>query len=701
MTPTGRRNDRSDRSQKSTNPAQAWSEFLKEQLKANSKIGKAFEKASFAGFDHNTLTFYFEDETTAKTAKGQIESLKKKLPSELRPCDRVDCKVGKVPSITSTTSSPPQSSQKQSKVKDGNPLQSLNFAEFGDDGKGNELSQPVLNAAVQVEQTCSSIYTKICQRTQLLAGGDNNVLRVSFNWRLRVGGTRGFRELLLPVFHPVFGVPYIPASSLKGAARAWARDNGETKSEISKILGTLEGKVAQAAKVEFLDAFPTKECLSVDVATPQWTWQNNQNNNVVYKPEPHPLLSLESPQILIGLRPTKPENDKYIPIVKKWLENALKSGIGSRVSSGYGRALGEASASTHKKGYGFELWTQGMYGSEPPSKQNSWKGQAEFRPTAIRGILRYWFRSLALSFYQPTISQELEDRIFGKLSQQGMVSISVVCNPASKQDPYRYNGIIYLEAKDKPTFNLLEKILVLASHLGGAGRGSRRPLHLLDVDGRKYMRGCDWAVDAESTPLKYDSASWQQLFTDIKTTFTALQSPTGSCLSSPGQPGKGSRQQDVLDTNAQIWLVKSPNQIPPDKVSDWWQEGLQGKVRGSALELFYSDDRFKGERKYKKNGQEYRVGNPKVGGALETPSFVWIKSVFPRNSDPYQVVTIFGVDQPDRLNFAKELEKLAKSQPSQAILVFGQMPTGNPTSSRPTPSRPTPSRPIPSHPRRR
>ncbi|WP_081599189.1 RAMP superfamily CRISPR-associated protein [Prochlorothrix hollandica] len=683
MTPTGRRNDRS---QKSTNPAQAWSEFLKEQLKANSKIGKAFEKASFAGFDHNTLTFYFEDETTAKKAKGQIESLKTKLPSELRPCDRVDCKVVKVPSITSTTSSPPQRSQKQSKVKDGNPLQSLNFAEFGDDGKGNELSQPVLAAAVQVEQTCSSIYTKLCQRTELLAGGNNNILRVSFNWRLRVGGTRGFRELLLPVFHPVFGVPYIPSSSLKGAARAWARDNGETKSEISKILGMVEGKVAKAAKVEFLDAFPTKKCLSVDVATPQWTWQNN---NVVYKPEPHPLLSLESPQILIGLRPTKPENDKYIPIVREWLENALKSGIGSRVSSGYGRALGQASASTHKKSYGFELWTQGMYGSEPPSKQNSSQGQAEFRPTAIRGILRYWFRSLVLSFYGPAISQELEDRIFGKLSQQGAVSISVVCNPALRKDPYRYNGTIYLEAKDKPTFNLLEKILVLASHLGGAGRGSRRPLHLLDVDGRKYMRGCDWAVDAESTPLKYDSASWQQLFTDIKTAFTALQSPIGSCLSSPGQPGKGSRRQDVLDTKAQVWLVKSPNQIPPDKVSDWGKEGLQGKVRGSALELFYSDDRFKGQNKQGK-------GNSSVGGTLGTPSFVWIKSVFPRNSDPYQVVTIFGVDQPDRLNFAKELEKLAKSQPSQAILVFGKMPTGNPPSSRPTPSRP-----IPSHPRRR
>ncbi len=667
---------KSDRGSSQT-PADAWGEFIKAELKQNSKVGKAFEKAGFAGFENKTLTLYFEDDTAAKTARGQIEPLKKKLPPALSPCDRVDCKVGKVPAVTSAPAPQPNRPQKQGKTQVGNPLQSLNFAEFGDDGKGNELSQPVLSAAVQAEKSCGSIYTKLCQRTELLAGGDENTLRVSFSWRLRVGGTRGFRELLLPVFHPVFGVPYIPSSSLKGAARAWARQNGELKSELSKILGILDGKVAQAAKVEFLDAFPTKECLSVDVATPQWHWQNG---NVAYKPEPHPLLSMEQPQFLIGLRPTKPENAKYIPIVKEWLENALKSGIGSRVSSGYGRALGQSSAFPNSKNYSFELWTQGMYGSEPPSKQNHWQGKTEFRPTAIRGILRYWFRAIALSLYEPSVCQALEDTIFGKLSQQGKVSISVVYNPSTRKDPYLYTGRICLEAAEEKYLDLLDKLLILASHLGGVGRGSRRPLHLLDVDGRKYMRGCHWTVDTEAVPLDYDPEAWKQLFTQIKASFTAVQSPTTSRNSSPGSPGR--RQQDVLDANAQVWSLRSAEQISPDKVSDWQQEGLKDNVRGKALCLFYGNDRFKGERKI--NGTEQRVGNPKVGGALETPSFVWIKSVFPRVGDPYQVVTIFGVDQSDRLTFAKELDKLAKKKPSEAILVFGTMPTGNsPQSNRP------------------
>ncbi|MBV8885485.1 MAG: hypothetical protein JO235_16025, partial [Chroococcidiopsidaceae cyanobacterium CP_BM_RX_35] len=54
-----------------------------------------------------------------------------------------------------------------------------------------------------------------------------------------------------------------------------------------------------------------------------------------------------------------------------------------------------------------------------------------------------------------------------------------------------------------------------------------------------------------------------------------------------------------------------------------------------------------------------------------TPSFVWIKSIFPDNSSAYQVVTIFGVDHPERLAFAQAL------QCSDGILVFGQMPSSN------------------------
>lgn len=631
---------------KSKSLPEIWQEFIQVELKTGSKIGKTFEKAGFGGYDNKILKLYFADETLSKAAKGQIEPLKKKLPRQFFPCDKVECITGSVP----TTSPPPAGKKLVSSAKFGNPLQALNFAEFGINSKGEEIVQPVLKEAEKAEATCDRIYANLKQRTIDLVGTEGITIPISFNWRVRVGGTRGFRELLLPVFHPVFGIPYIPGSSLKGAARAWARQSSDAK-QIEELLGTLENNTAKAAKVEFLDAFPTKHCLSVDVATPQWHWENKQ---VAYQPIPHPLLSMEKPELLIGLRPTSRGNNDDVIKVKDWLENALKSGgIGCRVSSGYGRALGQEPFFPHNQSYNFELWTQGMYGSEPPTKENRWQGDAEFRPTAMRGILRYWFRAVALGLYDTDTCQTLEETLFGKLGQQGKISISTIVNPSSKQNPYLYAGRIYLEAKEQKYLDLISKLLVLASHLGGVGRGSRRPLHLLN--GR--MRGCHWFVDGQNLPLEYDTQKWETFFTQLKTVFQAVKTPIGSHTGDPGR--HKARQQDVLDKNAQIWLLKSNGQIEPNKVKNWETEGDSDSVRGSALNLLYSSDRFKGQNQ---QGQ----GNFNVGGALETPSFVWIKSLFPANQSPYQVVTIFGVNHPERQNFAEALKNRG------AILVFGQ-----------------------------
>ncbi|MBA3923206.1 MAG: hypothetical protein H0X31_16535 [Nostocaceae cyanobacterium] len=267
---------------------------------------------------------------------------------------------------------------------------------------------------------------------------------------------------------------------------------------------------------------------------------------------------------MIGLLPTKPENVKYISVVRDWLENALKTGIGSRVSSGYGRALGQVTSLPYSQSFNFELWTQGIYGSEPPTRQNRRNGSPEFRPTAIREMLRYWFRAFALSLYDAATCQTLEETLFGQLNREGQISLSVLFNPNSRSNPYLYSGKICLEATEQKYLTLLSHVLILASHLGGLGRGSRRPLHLLD----RRMRGSHWTVDnGANLPFKYDVEQWQQFYKHLIAAFAAVRSPIGIHTSSPGKPRQ--RQQDVLDKNAQIWLLKSTAQISPDKVSDW------------------------------------------------------------------------------------------------------------------------------------
>ncbi|MFM6248994.1 MAG: hypothetical protein ACKPEQ_07565, partial [Dolichospermum sp.] len=165
---------------------------------------------------------------------------------------------------------------------------------------------------------------------------------------------------------------------------------------------------------------------------------------------------------------------------------------------------------------------------------------------------------------------------------------------------------IYLEATEIKYLNLAEKLLFLAVQLGGVGRGSRRPLHLLN----RRMRGCHWEIVGKDLPLDYDVEQWRKFFTQITNAFEEIQKPIGSYTISPGRPR--ARQQDVLDKNAQIWLLKSPSQIHPEKVTNWQTDGNSSKVRGTALDLLYSDPRFK--------GQSQGQGNANVGGALETPS---------------------------------------------------------------------------------
>ena len=657
--------NRNSQSNKSNSPSDIWCEFVQLELKNKSKIGTFLELSVYGGYEKKSLTVYFTDENARKNAQGQLKAIQTKLKDQFGlSCDRIYFKTGSAPA-TSVTPTPIKAINNTSKL--GNPLQALYWTEPNlPDDKDEVQRMQILKATVAAEQSCNEIYRKLRDRTlKLVDNKEENTLKVAFNWRLRVGGTRGFRELLLPVLHPVFGIPYIPASTLKGAARAWAKKHG-LSAQLYEILGMLEGKNAKAAKVEFLDAFPTKPCLSIDVATPQWSWKDNL---LKYQPVPHPFLSLYQPEFLIGLRLTAQAKDdkNIIQTVKEWLENALVEGIGSRVSSGYGLALNtptNVQSSYESANYEFELWTQGMYGYNPPSKENGYKGEVEFRPSAVRGILRYWFRAIALSLYDVTTCQTLETQLFGELGKQGKISIATKTNPSPPNEPYCYRGRIYLTATESKYLHLAEQLLILASHLGGVGRGSRRPLHLLD----RRMRGCHWEVTNSSLPLAYDKNQWDSLFTALKQACQKIQTSTNKYTSSPSQAKQ--RLQDVLDKNAQVWLVKSPAQIQPQHVKNWQTEGTNANVKGTALDFLYGDTRFK--------GVSHGNGNANVGGALGTPSYVWIKSIFPYQKEAYQVVTIFGCDHPDRLKYAQELDKLRKS--NQAILVFGEMVNLNQTS---------------------
>jgi len=525
------------------------------------------------------------------------------------------------------------------------PLQALNHTMLEFD----EPPQRALKAAADADDNCKRLYQQLTEKTKYLA---DEVLSVKFPWRVRVGGIRGFRELLLPAFHSVYGVPYISASSLKGVVLAWARQHQDLD-QVNRLLGTLNNGIGC---VQFLDAFADAPSLSVDMANPQWHWENDQ---IKYDPQPHALLSMEQQQLIIGLARTSRGNKNDVITIKGWLEQALAtSGLGSRVSSGYGRTVLTASRKDAvKKSYEFQLWTAGMYGATPPSQENQYQGFPEFRPTAVRGMLRYWFRAIALGIYPPQQCKMLEAKLFGTIepqSKMGSIRIDVKWEEEQAGDrnhPHFYSGTIVLESQDSKHLTLIRKVLELASHLGGIGRGSRRPLHWNNP--HPGLRGCHWELKSDKLRLSSRLIIWQTRFLPtVRDAFLAVQSP--SDLPGNGTPGTpGNRNQDVLNKNAQIYLVPCQTLWHPEGINNWPRNGTTPEVRGTALTLLY-DNRFKGVNQ---QGQ----GNANVGGRISnnpdgsTPSYVVIKSNFPEGKSPYQAVTVFGANQSDRAKFVQAL----------------------------------------------
>jgi len=611
-----------------------WQDILKRLENHGGKLYEAY-KGTSAQVRDDAIVIYFSDEEAKKHANGLRQKLIKKLP-ELWKHKPIELQVGSPPANNEkaepTTANSKHSPRSQTNALI-NPLQALDQTGSGDN------TQPALEAAAKAEKTCSPIYKQLTEKTKKLA---EETLEVNFLWRVRVGGMRGFQELLLPVFHPVYGVPYLPASSLKGAVRAWAKQNGESPAEINRLFGTLDHGVGC---VQFFDAFPTKPCLSVDMANPQWPWVGN---TVQYKPEPHALLSMEQPNIVIGLartsRSQKDSND--VQTVKQWLEQALGAGIGSRVSSGYGRTKLSAGLS-HYSSHSFQIWSQGMYGAMPPARENNYEGEVEFRPTALRGILSYWFRAFALGLYSPQTCQQLENQVLGNLSQEGTVRIGVESQKQPSKKVCTYQGTILLEAKYPDHLHLMEKLLCFASHVSGMGRGSRRPL---DWNAPR-LRGCHWELLENILPC--NQQQWKSLIQEIKEIFQRIQKAgQPSQQQTPGN--EKNRYQDVLNNDAQIYLVPSPGMTHPQKIQQWQREGNTPAVLGEALEVLY-DNQFKGETKNRQTNR--KEGNALVGGKLGIPSFVWIQSNFPNDSSHYQVVSIFGAGHPQRTEFINALPK--------------------------------------------
>lgn len=577
-----------------------------------------------------------------------------------------------------------------------NPIPEASFVEYlrwmrayqKEDGTKDATKVQILQMAEEKANYREQL-TTLTSRTKLIAG-EGNTFQVKCLWRIRVGGHRGPESILLPAFDAL-GMPYIPASTLRGVARTQAIRELMEQEGLSwkraeeaiarQYFGYLDSKKSEerSGKVVFLDAYPLPQQsgkgggLAVDMANNIWSW-DAAGRDLLYSPNPNPFYSLNEATFLIGIRPTSQGNDETLAKVKQWLSRGLQAGIGSQVNTGYGSLVraGQTALGDEFFSLDFTLEGQLIHGRQKftqwnwNDRRNEWQMRgnpdAEVRPVAFKSMLRYWFRAFALGVLPSREVQRLEGQLFGAITPQqvrGWVTVRIADgrvvqrearpNTQGNNDPCgEQSGRLMLAcsseaplAQKQDIERLFQTLTWMMFHLGGLGQGARRPCYSRKNRERApWWRGSTLIPDSNDAfwTLPEEVVRFQPLFQQrLQGFYEAL----GRLAERPVNPrqwleaGRVSQDRwvEAVDANCRIVVCTGDDDF--------------GKPY--ALATLHSRDLKVQNRR----GQIDYDGNlcGQVQGGVK-PSPVWISDL-----EDYQVVTVFGATQDPRRRYLSALRQ--------------------------------------------
>lgn len=246
--------------------------------------------------------------------------------------------------------------------------------------------------------------------------------------RLMVNMSTGVLENAGLALHRHFNCPFIPGSALKGIARhaawcAWKKSTAEQKVNIDAISARIFGSPVSESKdaenqqgtVCFMDAYPKDKAWNLipDVLTPH-------GGNDYSNPTPCFFLAVEKGATFrFGLRRTSRTQAGDLEQAEAWLKQGLfEHGAGAKTIAGYGWFIDEAAG---EKPIEVELMTPGFFGGA--SHQNG--GDTTLRTPSLRGMLRWWWRTLYRDLIPEEKMKELEDAIWGSTNGSGWIRTRV------------------------------------------------------------------------------------------------------------------------------------------------------------------------------------------------------------------------------------------------------------------------------------
>lgn len=278
--------------------------------------------------------------------------------------------------------------------------------------------------------------------------------------------------------HPIYGFVYLPGSSLKGMARAYAEtvwkpsqaDDVAAQKAIEAVLGNKPGEpkseLQKAGSVVVHDAWPEKwPPLIVDIL-------NNHHAHYYQKGDPPgdwdspvPVYFLTTtPGISFSFAVAKRRDDVADALLDRaveWLAGALTHlGAGAKTATGYGGFKLEAPLASKvdeswkvaqdknvraRKTFDLELVTPAFLAGA-----NQQASDCDLRPATLRGLLRWWWRTMHAGFVDVPTLASMEAALWGDTASGSAIRITV--QPVSSIEPLRFdkNGVQTQNRLPKP-----------------------------------------------------------------------------------------------------------------------------------------------------------------------------------------------------------------------------------------------------------
>jgi CRISPR-associated protein Cmr6 len=307
--------------------------------------------------------------------------------------------------------------------------------------------------------------------------------------------------------HPVYGFTYLPGSGLKGLARAYTETvarapDADVLAVFGNKPGEPDGNRQSAGAVVFHDTWPTQwPRLVADIVNNHHTeYYGAPVDDTAHPPgdweEPSMVSFLAVPagvtfEFALAKRRTDVP-DRLLNLAREWLIGGLtRLGAGAKTAAGYGHfrpvadcpelsalpsTLAEFSATV-------ELVTPAFLAGPHPDQGAD---DCDLRPATLRGLLRWWWRTLHAGYVDVATLRRLEADVWGDTKAGG--AVRVVIEPQNRTNVWLYGhpqglpGVRYL------AYGMDEK-----------SKGVRRQRHLRDA-------GSTWTVRLTARPV-YESGT--------------------------------------------------------------------------------------------------------------------------------------------------------------------------------------------------